>query len=130
MKSWKTQSARYLLVGVVSNVVLYVIYLALTAAGISPKLSMTLLFAIGTCQTFVFNRKWTFEHSGVTHWAFVRYLSAYAACYLLNLALLDILADRMHFPHQAVQAGAIIINAALLFIVQRYWVFYQKESQK
>lgn len=123
MRSWKIQSARYLLVGLVSNLLLYFVYLALTSMGMGPKISMTLLFVIGTCQTFVFNKKWTFEHPGSVRRSFPRYFAAYGGCYLLNFVLLLVLVDRLQWPHQWVQAAAIILNAALLFILQRFWVF-------
>jgi putative flippase GtrA len=120
---WRTQGARFAAVGLLSNATLYLVYLGLTAMGLGPKLSMTLLFALGTLQTFVLNRTWTFRHGGRLPQSLVRYLTAYAACYVLNLALLYVLVDRHGLPHAVVQGFAILGIAVLLFLIQKFWVF-------
>ena len=118
-----TQAFRYGIVGLVSNLVLYLFYLGLTWAGMGHKLAMTLLFALGVLQTFFFNKRWSFEHDGATHTALSRYVAAYACGYLLNLLALMVLVDRLGLPHQWVQGAMIIIVAGMLFLLQRYWVF-------
>lgn len=123
MNSWRRQSVRFLIVGIASNLVLYLVYLLITAAGVGHKLAMTLLFLAGTVQTFFFNKKWTFSHDGFYSSTFVKYASAYGSAYLMNLAALVIMVDRMGLPHQAVQGAMIIIVALLLFLLQRLWVF-------
>lgn len=117
------QFLRYAIVGVVSNAVLYALYLFLTWAGVGPKIAMTLLYAFGVAQTFVFNRKWSFQHQGKGSPALVRYASAYGFGYLLNLIVLLVLVDQWGFPHQWVQGAMILILAVMLFLLQRYWVF-------
>ena len=123
MNSWRRQSVRFVVVGIVSNLVLYLAYLFLTTVGVGHKLAMTLLFLAGTLQTFFFNKTWTFSHQGLYSSTFVKYLSAYGFAYLLNLAALIILVDRMTLPHQAVQGVMIVMVALLLFILQKLWVF-------
>lgn len=117
------QLARYAIVGLLSNVFGYLLYLAITALGMEPKLAMTLLYIIGTLQTFFFNRKWSFSHDGAFQGPFIRYILSYAFGYLLNLAALLILVDWVHWPHQIVQGVMIFILAAMLFLLQKYWVF-------
>lgn len=117
------QLARYAIVGLLSNVLGYLLYLVITALGMEPKLAMTLLYIIGTLQTFFFNRKWTFSHDGAHQGPFIRYILSYAFGYLLNLAALLILVDWAHWPHQIVQGAMIFILAAMLFLLQKYWVF-------
>ncbi|HRZ05535.1 MAG TPA: GtrA family protein [Candidatus Competibacteraceae bacterium] len=118
------QLSRYVVVGLVSNAIGYLLYILLTTLlGIGHKTSMTLLYVIGTLQTFVFNKRWTFEHDGATHKAFMRYIAAYAFGYLLNLLVLLILVDQQGLPHQWVQGVMIISLAAMLFLLQRYWIF-------
>lgn len=117
------QLARYAIVGLLSNALGYLLYLAITALGMEPKLAMTLLYIIGTLQTFFFNRKWSFSHNGAFQGPFFRYVLAYAFGYLLNLAVLLILVNWAHWPHQIVQGVMIFILAAMLFLLQKYWVF-------
>ncbi len=118
-----TQFFRYAVVGLASNLVLYAGYLLLTWTGMGHKLAMSFLYGIGVLQTFFFNRKWSFEHQGAAPQALARYVAAYIFGYLLNLAGLLLLVDRLGFPHQVVQGMMILIFAMMLFLLQKYWVF-------
>ncbi len=120
---WHIQLSRYAVVGLASNAVGYLLYLLLTYVGMGHKSAMSLLYAVGVAQTFYFNRTWSFRHQGRLHGAFARYVLAYALGYLLNLGLLWLAVDRLHLPHQGVQAGAIVLVAVCLFLMHKYWVF-------
>jgi len=112
-----------MLVGLASNVVLYLLYLLLTTAGLGHKTAMTLLFTVGTLQTFLFNKRWSFAHHGLLQACFIKYVVAYGAAYFFNLAALFVFVDCFSLPHQFVQGTMILIIALMLFTAQRYWVF-------
>jgi len=116
------QFARYVIVGVVSNLVLYSLYLLLTFRGMIYKLAMSLLYALGVLQTFVFNKRWSFGHDGAHATAFRRYVIAYGAGYVLNFVLLTVLVESAGVPHQLAQGGIFVVVAVLLFLAQRLWV--------
>lgn len=118
-----SQFIRYAMVGLASNGVLYLLYLLITSFGMGPKAAMTILYAIGVAQTFYFNRNWSFRHDGKASPALLRYIASYAFGYVLNFVALLILVDNLSWPHQWVQGVMIIVLAALLFMLQRYWVF-------
>ena len=123
MRRAPRQFVRYAIVGLVSNAVGFLLYLALTAAGMEYKMAMTLLYVTSVLITFAANRNWSFEHRGLANAAFVRYVIAYILGYLLNFALLWFAVGRLHLPHQGVQAVAVILVAISLFLMHRYWVF-------
>lgn len=123
MTNWRIQGLRFALVGLGSNLVLYVLYLLLTTAGLGHKTAMTLLFAVGTLQTFIVNRAWTFGYKGGVQASFAKYVASYGAAYLLNLAALLLFVDHLNFPHQIVQGLMILTLALMLFLAHRYWVF-------
>lgn len=123
MRTTFWQLVRYGMVGLFSNAVGYVLYLLITGVGVEHKLTMTLLYLVGVLQTFFFNRRWTFRHDGTHGPAFVRYCLAYGLGYVLNLAALMILVDVLGYPHQIVQGVMVLVLAALLFVLQKYWVF-------
>lgn len=123
MSTWRIQSLRFTIVGLASNLVLYLLYLALTAVGLGHKTAMTILYLTGTLQTFIFNKRWTFSHQGNIQKSLLRYLAAYGVCYILNFALLYTLVDKLGWSHALVQGLAIVIIAVLLFLIQKYWVF-------
>lgn len=121
------QFSRYAVVGLLSNFVGYLLYLAITGWGMGPKLAMSLLYFVGVVQTFWFNKKWSFRFTGAATPAMVRYAAAYAAGYVVNLSMLLLLVDHVGLPHQWVQGVMILVIAAMLFLAQRYWVFPRRQ---
>jgi putative flippase GtrA len=117
------QLSRYVVIGVVSNVVLYTMYLGLTGIGGEPKIVMSALYLIGALQTFLVNRDWTFRYRSSTLRALVRYFIVYGLGYAVNLAMLILLAGMAGWNHRVVQAAAVLCVAALVFAMHRCWVF-------
>jgi putative flippase GtrA len=117
------QIARFAMVGVASNVCLYLGYLLLTWFGMGHKLAMSLLYLCGVVQSFALNRSWTFGHRGEMRGPFSRYLVAAVLGYAINYAGLYGLVDASGVNHRLAQAIMIVVVAAVLFVMQRYWVF-------
>lgn len=122
MSNWRAQGTRFVIVGMASNLVLYLLYLLMTAFGIANKIAMTLVYVTGTVQTFAFNAAWTFERRS-TRISMVKYVLAYGGCYLLNMSALVVFVDRIGLPHQAVQGMMILVVAVVMFLLQKFWVF-------
>lgn len=123
------QLVRYGVVGLVSNGIGYLLYLGITAAGVGPKLAMTILYVIGVIQSFIFNKGWSFRYSGRLGPSFLRYCAAYAIGYFVNLVILLFAVDYIGWPHQIVQGVAVLLLALLLFTLQKYWVFRPIQDQ-
>jgi putative flippase GtrA len=117
------QLIRYGLVGLLSNAILYSLYLCITYLGVEPKKTMTLLYIIGASIGFIGHKKWSFAHRGDATGAAVRYTIAHLSGYLLNLLILLIFVDYLDYTHQAVQGAAIVVIAGFLFVVFKYFVF-------
>lgn len=130
-KTGKTrgQLLRYALVGLLSNVSGYLVYLLVTYLGTPPKIAMTLLYAVGALLGFLGNRSVTFRHDGNAWSAGARYLVAHLLGYLANLAMLIVFVDRLGYPHQVVQAAAVFVVAGMLFLMFKYFVFHEQASQ-
>ena len=121
----RKQFIRYVVVGLASNAVIYVVYLVLTRLGMGPKFAMSLLYCMGVFQTFVFNKRWSFRFQGVATIALVRYATVYAVGYVIQFAALMLLVDQMALPHQWVMGALILLMAMFIFIAQKFWVFRQ-----
>lgn len=117
------QLLRYGVVGLLSNSIGYVLYLLLTYAGGTPKITMSVLYAVGTTVGFIGNRKWTFSHKGDLISTGMRYIFAHSLGYLLNLSILIIMVDYLGYPHQWVQAVSIVVVAGFLFLMFKFFVF-------
>ncbi len=117
------QLFRYTLVGIVSNLGGYGLYLVITYLGGSPKATMTVLYATGATIGFFGHRSWTFAHKGNALLASIRYCTAHLCGYLLDLAILIVFVDWAGFPHQLVQLAAVFAVAGFLFLAFKYFVF-------
>jgi len=116
------QVIRYLIVGVASNLIGYLFYLALTRLGVGHKTAMSCIYVIGAAISFYLNRRWTFRAARPIRAGLARYLLALALGYLLNLAWLYIFVDLLGWRHELVQAGAIVVIAVYFFMINKYYV--------
>ena len=117
------QFTRFAAVGFASNVVLYGVYLSLTALSLRPHAAMTITYAAAVLIAYLLNQNWTFRYPGTKRAAFVRYVVAYGLAYATNFLGLSVLVDWLEFPHEGVQAGLILFLAMSLFLAQKFWVF-------
>jgi len=120
------QFARYAVIGVATNLGMFLLYLLLTADLLGPKSAMSVTFIAGVLSSFVLNRNWTFRDRGATAGSLSRYVFAYATAYVFNYASLALFADKLGFPHVHVQGLAILTIAVYLFVLQKVWVFRNK----
>jgi putative flippase GtrA len=117
------QFFRYGLVGIVSNLIAYLIYLLITYYGVSPKIAMSILYITGATVGFWGNRRWTFAHNGSFFHTGIKYIISHSLGYLLNLSILVVFVDLLGYAHQFVQAVAILIVAGFLFTAFKLFVF-------
>jgi len=123
MSIWTLQSIRFGIVGLTSNVVLYLFFLGLTALGLDPKLVITFSYAIGIIGTFMFNKQWSFSHQNGWRRSLMRFLFLYGLLYAFNLIILFVMVDTFQFSHAFVQVGVFVVYVPIVFFIQRYWVF-------
>lgn len=119
----QAQLLRFGFVGLTTNLLGYLLYLSLTFAGLAPKVTMTLLYTSGATLSFVLNRRWTFGYKGAASRAGLRFAMAHVAGFGVNYAMLAMLHDQLGWPHELVQAMAVLVVAAGLFVAFRLFVF-------
>lgn len=117
------QFARFAVVGLTTNLILYGAYLALTYSTYSPKTAMTMVYVAGVLLGFLGNRYWAFRSASHSNFSIIRYFAAYAFGYIVNLAGLHLGASVLNIPHEWVQGFMVIIVAVIMFILQKYFVF-------
>jgi hypothetical protein len=84
---------------------------------------MTVLYALGVLQTFLFNKRWSFGDRGPKGVALLRYSVAYASGYALNYAMLAVFVDVLRLRHEYVQGVTVLLVAIYLIVLLRIWVF-------
>ena len=117
------QLFHYGLVGIAINLVGYSVYLLITYLGGAPKITMSFLYGVAATTSFFGNRKLTFAHKGSMLGSGFRYVIAHCLGYMLNLVMLIVLVDKLGYPHQWIQAAAIFVVAAFLFLAFKFFVF-------
>ena len=122
------QIVRYGVVGVLNNLLGYLIYLFLTWLWLDPKIAVTLLYPIGATTAYFGHARYAFSYQGhITH-GFARYAAAHVIGYGANIFLLYLFVDILQYPHQLVQAAAIFVVAGILFLLFRYFVFPNQQG--
>lgn len=122
------QFFRYGLVGIISNLTVYCLYLLITHLGLPSKIAMTCTYVVGAFIGFFGNKNLTFSYTGKSVSATIRYVMAQLSGYLLNLIALFIFVDRLGYSHQWVQAVVIIAVAGFLFLAHKHYVFRNDTS--
>lgn len=124
------QVARYGIVGILNNLLGYLIYLALTWLWLEPKLAVTLLYPIGALTAYFGHAKYSFTYDGRFANGLMRYIMAHFVGYCVNIGLIYVFSDKLLFPHQIVQAVAIFVVAGVLFLLFKYFVFRTPAAAK
>ncbi|MEL7444445.1 MAG: GtrA family protein [Pseudomonadota bacterium] len=117
---------RYGIVGLVSNTLLFLIYLVLEALGAAPELAATIAFALGCAWTYIANRNWSFASDTAHGFAAPRYVLTYAMGYVFTIGTLFLTHRVFGWPHYVGQLCAILIAAVAIFLLLKVWVFQDK----
>jgi len=123
------QFTRYAIVGVGSNLALFLLYLLLTGSGMGHKLAATVSYVLGVLLTFVLNRSWSFRSGGRPAGQLGRYAAAHVLGYGINLLGLYTFVDLGGFRHPWVQGMMIVVVAVILFLLQKFWVFRDPDGR-
>jgi putative flippase GtrA len=120
------QVVRYAVIGALNNMLGYLIYLLVTWLWLDPKLAVTLMYPIGAVTAYFGHARYSFAYIGRTSHGIARYTIAHLIGYGANIGMLYLFSDRLGYPHQMVQAVAIVAVAGILYILFRYFVFPQR----
>lgn len=123
------QFVNYAFIGLLSNLLGYMLYYLLTYYFSAPKLIMTILYTFAALVGFFANRQFTFKNDSSVGSIGFRYLLSQLFGYILNLSLLFIFVDILDFKHQIVQVIAIPVVAIFLFLLSKYFVFTPQPLQ-
>jgi len=120
---------KFAIVGVVNNVVGYLIFVILSLSGTSAIPAMVVSYCTGMIISFFGNRSFTFGHQGRNRGAILRFIEANATGLALNAAILWFFVDKIGFSQIPVQLFAIGCVAVLTFTLMRAWVFQNRAKE-
>jgi putative flippase GtrA len=118
---------RFLAIGALNTFVgLSVIYLCKYALSLSDVPANVIGYAVGLCNSFVWNRRWTFSHSGKISSAAVRFGIVFLAAYFVNLGVLLSVNSIAGMNSYLAHAIAAIPYTVLSYLGNRYYVFHSR----
>lgn len=129
MSRWRSESVlltRYLGSGALNTIVGFAVIFMLMAAGVSPVLANISGYAVGFVLGFVVSKKFVFRSNGNLVQESVRYLTAFALCFLLNLGVLQFTINQLHQHALLAQLLAAGVYTSSMYFVTKHFVFRQK----
>jgi len=121
---------RYGLVGILTNVISYFLYLIATHFGVGPKIAMSILYFTAATLSFWANKRWTFFHTGNLITSGSRYIISHCIGYMTNLLILIIMIDNLGYDHRWSQGLSIIAVSFILFLLAKFFVFSEPSPKK
>ena len=122
-KYFSGQFSRFTVIGIWSNLIGYLFYLLITRLGVDPKVAMSTLYGVGVVAGFLGHGKFTLSQRGDLILAEHSYIIAQFLGYLMNFAILIVVADRLGYPHQLAQIIGVCVVGLFLFTAFNYVVF-------
>jgi len=120
---------RYAVIGLISNCILYGVYVAFSNLFlIDPKISMTITYVLGMAIGFFMHKEITFRVKGHIKRLFLRFILSHCAAYGFNFLILLVFVDYFSFSHLVIQGIAIILVAVSFFCLMKYFVFKKMET--
>jgi putative flippase GtrA len=119
------QFAKFSLIGVLNTGIHYLVFLLLFfSLGMNYILASTIGYCAGLVNSFILNKKWTFQADGHgSYQELFKFLLVNAAALLLNLALLRILVAQMGTAPAIAQLVAMCFSLSGNFLGNRFWTF-------
>jgi len=115
---------RFVLIGVKSNIIYFVIYVSLTLLGVDHRIALTVVYVFGILYMFVFNKHFVFKKKdGANLPQFGRHILVYSGIWVVNIAVLQVLAIHFRISPYIVQLLFMAIMAVAIFIFSKYFIF-------
>ncbi len=120
---------RYLIVGVVNNLALYLVMLALLAAGLVAWQATLLVYPTGVAVSYVLNKIWSFSRRRRRRGQFLAYLAVYGSAYPLAIGSAWAV-EHMGAGGALAALAGIVVPTAFIFLGLSFWVFRHEEAEQ
>jgi putative flippase GtrA len=117
------ETIRFIVVGGLNTIVGYGCYLGCLALGINYLISLCSSHVVGVTHSFFWNKYWTFKSKGDTKKELLKFILVYLVTFGLNLGVLFIMVEKIHFDKRIAQIGALIIVTLISFLGHKLWSF-------
>lgn len=80
-------------------------------------------YVVGLINSFIWNRKWTFESKSKVGVTVFKFIATFAVSYLLQLGNLYLLLHFTHIDSYISQILSIVVYTCINFILNKYYTF-------
>ena len=122
------QFFRYCSVGVLNTLISLVTSFILLASGLNVFASNLIGYVVAISNSFILNRKWTFNHTGRVGNSLIKFLVICGTCYVIQLAVLWSLIERLSLGVYIGQVYAMSVYTLLGFLANKYIAFNSTHS--
>lgn len=123
---FKRKEIRFLFVGGINTFVGYGTYALCIFGGLHYAFSQLISTIIGVVNSYFWNKYFTFRKKGKSASEAVRFLSVYAASYIINLGLLYMLIDRLEMNEYLAGMFGLIVTTLISYFGHNKFSFKEK----
>jgi len=118
------QFVKYGVVGI-SNTLLTaaIIWIMMKVCHSSDYVSNIIGYIVGLINSFIWNRRWTFENNSQLSKTAFKFIITFAISYLLQLGNLYLLLNYTTFDAYFCQLTSIVVYTSVNFILNKYYTF-------
>ncbi len=125
------QFIRFGIVGVFNTLITaIIIWVLLELLHFSDYLANIIGYIVGLVNSFVWNRKWTFENNARISKTVFKFVITFAVSYLFQLGNLYLLLNYTTLDAYVCQLLSIIIYTIINFVLNRYYTFKIPTNEK
>jgi putative flippase GtrA len=125
------QFLKYGVVGASNTVLTFAVYSGLVTAGLHYLIAIVVGYLVGSLNSYVFNRHWTFRARDIAHTqAGSRFAIVQAAAIGANVLLLYVFVHKLGIAKIPAQAILTLPVLAVTFFVNRWWSFARPADER
>lgn len=117
------QAIRFICVGILNNIGGYILYIAVTWAGVDPKVTVAMFYPVAVLINYLTHARYSFGSQGDHGRRLPRYIVVYVLALLINIGMLAVFHDRLGYRHELVQFAAFGVVGTFLFFSMKFFVF-------
>ena len=123
-KKFFVEAFKYGIVGIINTLLtLLIIWLMRSVIGTSLIVANVTGYTAGFLNSFILNRSWTFKCNNNWKKEFLKFLAAFAICYLIQLAFVLFLEKQTSLQERYTTLLGMIVYTGINFLLNKYFTF-------
>ncbi len=127
VKRFYVQPVKFMVIGIINTLVSFLVYsLMLIVLKSSYFTSLVFSYIIGVANSYVWNSKWTFGNRTMHFPSLIKFVTVYAATFMVNLLILRFMIEDLGISAFFSQGFSLCLATIFSFMGHKYWSFKDK----